>query len=138
MLNNYTPIDDLITKPQPASTGSLSKETEPLFTEPETIKHAVEHEEHEEVSPYIQTRKETIKVPYDLQKIGVTATPTTKFPTYQNIKLPISDTEIFEGLHKPVSSSFRWLAELCVYILKKVHIHLKKVHHHVVRIMKPS
>ena len=89
----------------------------------------------EEVKPLVQVHEETVEVPPDLKQMGVQATPTTHFPT-QEVHTPISDEEIMKGLHEPTTSSFRWLAELALYILKHAHIILKTVHGKVTRVVK--
>lgn len=35
------------------------------------------------------------------------------------IKLPLSETEVRDGLHHKIIDSLRWLAEFCVYLIKK-------------------
>ena len=47
---------------------------------------------------------------------------------------PITDEKIEEGLHQPVNSSWRWLSEFLIYHLKQMHLNLKKVHGHIVRV----
>lgn len=138
MSQNFTPIDDLIKKykSQPVS---RPKEVEPIVAQPEAgeIKEVVEHEiKDEEVKPFVSPRTETIKLPPDLKKLGLQPVTTTKFPSYQNIKLPISDEKIIIGLHKPVTDSLRWLATLAVYLLKMAHLQLKVVHGKVVRVIR--
>lgn len=101
------------------------------------LQEAVEHSiEDDEVKEFVEERKENVQVSSDLQQAGVEPVQTTQFPAYQSVKLPISDEQVMEGLHQPKSSSFRWLAEFAMYLLKKAHITLKTVHGHVVRVMK--
>ncbi len=135
---NYTPIDDFIKKYQQTKYVSKPKEAEPAPSVPKEheIKEVIEHEPKKELQAYLQPRAETIKLPPDLKKLGLQPTTTTQFPSYQNIKLPISDDKIVFGLHAPVSSSLRWLATLAIYLLKKAHLTLKIVHGKVVRILK--
>ncbi len=134
--NNFSPINDLIKKSQPSSV-SPHKEAEPITKPAEvTVKEAVEHRPEEEVKPFVKTRAETIKLPPDLTKMGVRTTPTTKFPTFEEVYLPLSDDKILSGLHAPTTSSLRWLATLAWYILRKAHLTLKKVHGHVIRVTK--
>ncbi len=134
---NFTPINHLLKKSAPQPT-SLLKEAEPVSRQPEVleIKEVVEHRVEKEVRPFVHTRSETIKLPPDLKKLGLQPSTTTSFPTYQNIKLPISDEKIIVGLHAPVSSSLRWLATLAVYLLKMAHLQLKIIHGHVVRVIR--
>ena len=142
---NYTSIDDLVKKLKPRLTPSTqefvrgtTKESEPIPTRKEKyeIKEAVEHQIEEEVKPFIQPRAETIKLPPDLKKMGLQPSTTTQFPSYQNIKLPLSDDKIIAGLHQPITSSFRWLATLAEYILKQAHLILKVIHGKVIRVVK--
>jgi len=130
--NNFTPINHLIKKlPLPVS---LPKEVEPPLPKEVEIETAVEHEPEAEVRPYLQRRTETITLPPDLKKMGVQATSTSRFITYQNVKIPLADDKVLSGLHAPITSSLRWLATLALYILRQAHIGLKKVHGHVVRV----
>jgi hypothetical protein len=127
---NFTPI--------PAQPISAPKEVEPIPLSKETIeiKEVVEHKPEEEVAPYISPRAETIELPPDLKKMGLQPATTTQFPTYQNIKLPLSDEKIVVGLHAPVTTSLRWLATLALYLLKMAHLQLKIIHGHVVRVIR--
>jgi len=125
---NYTAIDDLL--------GSgLPKEAEPIATEFE-IKEPVEHSPEEEVRPFVSPRAETIELPPDLKKLGLQAVSHSSFPSYKNIKLPLSDEKIVVGKKAPVTSSIRWLAEFALFILAQAHLGLKVVHGHVIRIIK--
>ncbi len=136
MPQNFTAIDDVVKKnKQPIS---KPKEVEPVPSSKETyeIKEVVEHKPEEEVRPYVSPRAETIELPPDLKKMGLQPATTTQFPTYQNIKLPISDNKILTGLHAPITSSLRWLATLAIYLLQKAHLTLKIVHGKVIRIIR--
>jgi hypothetical protein len=134
---NYTPIDDLIKKWQQKEAVSLtSKEAEPIPKKEIEFKEVKEKEVEEEVRPHIVKREETIKLPPDIEKLGLKPIPTTQFPEYQSIKLPISDDKIIIGLHAPISSSLRWLATLALYLLQKAHLSLKVIHGRVVRVLK--
>jgi len=141
---NYTSIDDLVKKfKKPhfpsGSVGSrgIAKESEPIPTTKEKyeVKEAVEHQPEEEVKPFVQVRAETIELPPDLKKMGLQPATTTQFPSYQNIKLPLSDDKIIAGLHQPITSSLRWLATLAEYILKQAHLVLKVIHGKVIRVI---
>lgn len=98
----------------------------------ESVEHTIQDEE---VKEYVEERQENVQVPSDLQQSGVEPVQSTQFPAYQAVKLPITDEQVMAGLHQPKNSSFRWLAELAMYLLKKAHITLKTVHGHVVRVM---
>ena len=134
---NYTPIDELIKKWQQNEVVSLpSKEAEPIPKKEIEFKEVKEKEVEEEARPHLIKREETIKLPPDVQKMGLKPIPTIDFPQYQNIKLPLSDDKIIVGLHAPISSSLRWLATLALYLLKKTHLSLKVIHGRVVRVLR--
>lgn len=125
---NYTPIDDLLG-------AGLPKEAEPIAAEFE-IKEPVEHSPEEEVRPFVSPRAETIELPPDLKKLGLQAVSHSQFPSYKNIKLPLSDEKIVVGQKAPITSSIRWLAAFALYILAQAHLGLKVVHGRVIRVLK--
>lgn len=133
---NYTLIDKLIKKYKNADRVNLSKETEPIATEKFEMKEVVEHEPDEEIEKFISPRAETIELPPDLKKLGLQAASHSKFPSYKNIKLPLSDEKIIVGQKAPITSSIRWLATFALYILARAHLGLKVVHGHVIRVLK--
>lgn len=131
-VKNYTPIDHLVNP----TTLSVSKETEPstMLNEPLKIHEITEQKEvHKSVKNHIEVKKENIELTPELEKAGLETTKTTQFPNYEEIHLPISDEKIIVGLHQPITSSFRWLATLAIYILKQAHFTLKVVHGKVIR-----
>jgi hypothetical protein len=138
MTTNYTPIDDLIKKKLASHIGSIAKESisVPSSKEISHIQEAVEHEPSDEVKPFIEVKPHTIKLPPDLKTIGLQPVATTQFPTYQNIKLPLSDDKIIIGLQAPFTSSLRWLATLAIYILAQAHLGLRRIHGKVLRVVK--
>ena len=133
---NYTPIDKLIKKYKDTDKVSLHKEFEPIAAEKFEIKEIVEDNLEEEVRPFVSPRAETIELPPDLKKLGLQAVSHSKFSGYKNIKLPISDEKIIVGQKAPITSSFRWLATLALYILGQAHLGLKVIHGHVIRVLK--
>ncbi len=139
-VQNYSPIDNLIAKfKKNYYTPLPSKEMGPAARSEEhkDFRISVEHKElDEEVKPYIQVHEEVAEVPPVLQQMGVQATPTAHVQTQQEVKTLISDEEIVKGLHQPTTSSFRWLAELALYLLKRAHITLKTVHGKLTRVVK--
>ncbi len=139
-VQNYSPLDDLIARYKKTSYTPLpSKEMEPVITQEEQkdVKIVAEHKDlDQEIKPHVQVRREVVEVPPDLQAIGVQATPTTQFATQQQLQTLIPDADIIKGLHQPPTSSFRWLAELALYILKRAHITLKTVHGKIMRVVK--
>lgn len=150
---NYTPIQHLIdeslqpdTAPQVAQ-GTVSKEGEPAVlsdaemqknVETAPLQEVVEHTPQAEVKPFVQVRSETIELPPDLKKMGLKPATATSFPSYQSVTLPISDDQVYTGLQAPISSSFRWLAEICLFLLKRAHLTLVSIHGNVVRVVKKS
>ena len=137
---NFTKIDDVLKKNNLSVTSSLSKESEPGFGSNESvdeIQEVVEHEPDAETKSFISPQSDTIKLPPDLIKLGVkSSNNNNNFPTYQNVKLPISDDKVIIGLHSPISSSLRWLATFATYLLARAHLGLKVVKGHVVRVLK--
>jgi len=139
--SNYTTIDDIVAKHanHKESAPSFTKESEPLFrkTEQTEIQEVVEHESRDvEVKPFVTPKAETIQLPPDLKKMGLETINKTQFPTYQNVKLPISDEEVIKDLKEPPTSTKRWLGELAKYILLRAHLALKEIGGKVVRIIK--
>ncbi|MCS7093494.1 MAG: hypothetical protein NZL96_03700 [Patescibacteria group bacterium] len=141
---NYTPIDDLLVKykannkDELVSKSTLStKESEPINLEKVVeIKEVVESEVEKEVRPYLQPRKEIIHLPPDLKKLGLQEVNSTIFPSYRNVKLPISDEKVIVGLKAPVTSSLRWLATLAMYLLARARLTLKVIGGRVVRVIR--
>lgn len=133
---NYTAIDELVEKNRNRDKVSLHKEAEPIAAEKFEIKEVVEHEPDEEIEKFISPRAETIELPPDLKKLGLQSVSHSKFPSYKNIKLPLSDEKIIVGQKAPIASSLRWLATLSLYILGQAHLGLKVVHGHVIRVLK--
>jgi len=125
---NYTPIDDLLGTNRP-------KEAEPISAEFE-IKEPVEHSPEEEVRPFVSPRAETIELPPDLKALGLEAVSHSKFPSYKNIKLPLSDEKIIVGQKAPFTTGIRWLSTFALYILAQAHLGLKVVHGKVIRVLK--
>lgn len=140
---NYTSINHLIDK--------LKKEyiSVPIESEPIRIKTKEEigdipiiaetekeHEVPEEIKPYVRINQDTLDIPPDLQKFGLKPVSPSSSSIFQSIKLPISDDKVMQGLHKPVTSSWRWLSELSIFLLRQAHLMLRTVHGHVVRVIK--
>lgn len=138
---NHTAIDNVVAKhkEQKNEVSSFAKESEPIFrkTEQTHMQEVVEHESKDtEVKEFITPKAETIQLPPDLKKLGLESVNKTQFPSYQNIKLPISDEEVIKDLREPPTSTKRWLGELAKYILSKAHLALKEIGGKVVRIIK--
>ena len=132
--NNFTSIKKLVEKPKTVS-SHIEGEPIPISTETR-FKEVVEHEPEAEVAPHIVKTHESIKLPDDLKQFGLESVDTTQFPTYQNIKLPLSDEKIIYGMKAPVTSSMRWLAVLATYVLAMKHLILKVVKGKIIRVIK--
>jgi hypothetical protein len=136
MAKNFTPIDDLIKNSRPSVSTPMKEVEPPVYSQEKyDIKETAEQEVDKEVRPFIEVKSQTIQLPPDLKRLGVQPVSPTVFQSFQNIKLPISDDKVVVGLHAPISSSFRWLATLALYILRRAHLSLKTVHGKVIRIL---
>lgn len=139
MNQNFTSIDHLLEPQLQVAAGFAGPEKIEIAVstpkEEYKIHEVVEHTGPKEVKGYIEARPETVRIPKELKKIGVVSVVNPIFKNYKPVVLPLSDQSIEQGLHAPITSSFRWLAELCLYILKQAHLTLKKVHGRLVRVV---
>lgn len=103
-----------------------------LYMESSEVEPSVEDEE---VSNYVEIEKKEIELHPDLKKAGLQAVQSSSLDPKHNVQLPISDEKVIQGLEKPVTSSWRWLAELSLFLLRQAHLTLKKVHGKVVRVL---
>lgn len=129
---NYTPINHLIAPPV-----SKPREAEPFKTSSEPIEvHEVVEQDRvdESVSSHIEVKKEQVEIPDEVAAAGVVATGDSQFTTLKKLELPLSDDKIMTGLHASVTSSFRWLATLAMYILRQAHMNLKMIQGKAVRV----
>ncbi len=125
------------------TTISYSKEGEPVEIAPEKKSQPeVEFTEKEptiedaEVKKFVKVEQQPrFELDPSLKKAGLSAIDTTSLDTKHRIQLPIPDEKVIEGLDKPLTSSWRWLSEVAMYMLHKGHLTLKKIHGHVVRVM---
>jgi len=131
---NFTPINHLISPPKSAS---FPKEAEPIIkgSEKSIIQEVVEYEPsgHPKI---IQIHPGTIKLPPDLKKFGLQPVSNSQFSSFKSVTVPLRDDQVLVGLHAPITSSFRWLATLAVYILSHSHIKLKTVEKKTIRVFK--
>lgn len=129
--NNFTQVDYLV--------GRVSKEHELRKVKKRDsfkITETVEQESPEGIKQFIQSRPEDVQIGSDLQKAGMEKTKEApRYARKKTIEFPIADDMVEKGLHAPIASSLRWLAEWSAYILKKAHLVLKKVHGHVKRVI---
>lgn len=128
-IKNHTPIDHLIapvTKP---------KESEPFMSRKESlaVPEAPEQEiQNQSTRPYIQQTDDTVHLPPELVKIGVEVVDHS--PVADALHTPMSDEKVIEGLHQPITSGWRWIAEFTKFILQRAHITLKVIHGKVTRV----
>ena len=134
-MQNYTPIDELMAKLNAPVSGP-TKEVEPLtkINEPLKIHEITEHKEIDEsLKNHLEIKKENVELSPELKNVGVEAVETSSFQSQKPITLPLSDEKILIGIHKPITSSLKWLATLAMYMLKQAHMTLKVVHGKVIR-----
>gem|GEM_PF-609591 len=144
---NYTPIHHLIDDSDAQDKSStqtihITKEGEPIeinadkIIPPEIeIPETEPHIEDKEVEQFIEVNQDTPTLHPALKKAGLQTIDDTSLDPKHKVSLPLSDDKVMEGLHKPVTSSYRWLAEFALFMLKQAHLTLKKVHGHVVRVL---
>lgn len=148
MSTNFTPIDYLLnqsdpvtTTPEPISTGSVEK-TEPvggriIESKPIVeIKEEVVEEKSKQpgVQDYVQVQSAIPKISADVAAAGVQASGPSVMAEDPILELPLPDEQIPAALKKPVSSGIRWIAEICLYMLRKAHLKLKTIHGKVLRV----
>jgi len=92
--------------------------------------------EDAEVGEYIKTQKTDPEIHPELKEAGLRTIHEDSLDEKYKVELPIPDEEVIEGLHKPISNSWRWLAEIALFALKQAHLSLKRIHGHVVRVMR--
>jgi len=143
---NYTSVQRIIDeyekkKKQPQSV-SYSKEGEPIkISSDKVASQEIELTDSEpkiedkEVEKFVEVQKDEPSIHPDLKKAGLQALSGDSIDPKAKMKLPLSDDKILYGLHQPVTSSIRWLAEMALFMLKHAHLTLKKIHGHVVRVM---
>lgn len=136
MQQNYTDITDLVLEAQDAfdilSWGHPESEPRPApkeRTDHIEMQEVVEHEPGSDVQGYVQSHPVQIDLPEDVRDLGVEVIEhPIQYPAHVSIKVPLSDEKIIQGKKLPLDSSFRWLAEVCLFILHKAHIRLKIAH----------
>ena len=149
---NYTSIQHLLEdgkKPQSAHISGLP-EHEPILTSPKPAETSTSPDEQAEVDvtvekdpdiedtevgEYLKTQNTDPEIHPELKKAGLQTIHRDSLDKKHKIELPIPDEEVLEGLHKPINTSWRWLAEIALFMLKQAHLGLKMIHGHVVRVM---
>jgi len=146
---NYTSVNHLLEDRKKKEDEDDQPKSVALTKEGEPIKMAVEktpvkemeisedepHIEDKEVKKYLEVKRDEPEIHPDLLKAGLNAVNTSSLDPKHKVQLPLSDEKIIKGLHQPISSSLRWLAEFALFMLKQAHLTLKEVHGKVVRIM---
>lgn len=82
----------------------------------------------------VKVRPTVIPIPPAVSKLGVKPAGTNiPVATASTVVLPISDTQIAQGLNEGISNSLRWLSEWCIRRLKQLHFAVKSVHGQLIR-----
>lgn len=130
---NYSPITWLSKTENQVSFGH--KEIEP---KPVVKKESLSNLSEQEALPKAETSRQsepTLEVIPDLpeideglQNVGVEVIDNDSIfvANGRKIDLPMSIATVDKGLHKPLTSGWRWIAELTRYILAKFGIKIKK------------
>jgi hypothetical protein len=122
MINAMNNLPDTSGKPinPPASTATIGigKESEGIsISDNETGLQSAgaEVELPKEVSAIGVTQQPTvIPIPQPISQLGVKPTGSNiPIQTNPSVDMPLSDSELAQGLHISVINSFRWLAEWC-------------------------
>lgn len=106
------------TIPTPTGTIGIGKEAEGVsISDAEQGLHAsgAEIELPKEVTAIGVTQQPTVvPIPQPVSQLGVKPTGTNiPIQTNTSVAIPLSDSELAQGLHISVINSFRWLAEWC-------------------------
>lgn len=127
-MNNLPDTSGKSTNP-PASSATIGigKESEGIsISDSETgLQSAgLEMELPKEVSAVGVTQQPTVvPIPTPISQLGVKPTGSNiPIQTNPSIVIPLSDSELAQGLHISVINSFRWLAEWCQKQLKMIKI----------------
>ncbi len=137
-------VDDHHKDQKQSSSAPHSKEGEPIRTQAAEsvsrseviVSESEPYIEDKELEQFIEVKTDIPEIHPDLKKAGLQAIDTTSLDPRQRVHLPISDEKVMEGLDQPVSSSFRWLAEIAQFMLRRAHLALKRVHGKVIRVIK--
>lgn len=132
----YTDISHLILEAQDAFDMASwgMPERDPMPAPKERSDHVemhevVEHQPTEAVDGYVEDAHTPIFVPPDVQALGVVPVAhAVQYPAYDTVKVPLADQNIIAGKKMPITSAYRWLAEWCLYLLKRAHIRLRVAH----------
>lgn len=119
-----------ISPAQPAGgqLGSISvgKELEPAAgsLEQATFKDVSSAKEielpKEVVASGVTTQPITVQLPQAVTQMGVKSVGQAVMPQAPAVALPLTETQIAQGLKQSITSSWRWLAEWCMRKLKQL------------------
>ncbi len=117
-MNNLPDASGKSTIPTPTGAIGIGKEAEGVsISDSEQGLHAAgaEIELPKEISAIGVTQQPTvISIPPPVSQLGVKPTGLNiPIQTSPSVAIPLSDSELAQGLHISVINSFRWLAEWC-------------------------
>ncbi len=69
----------------------------------------------------VKIQPTTVQMPQNVTQMGVKVVGQGAPPPVVSVTLPLTDEQIAQGLHQSIISSWRWLAEWCVWRLKQLH-----------------
>ncbi|MFA6005249.1 MAG: hypothetical protein WC775_02070 [Patescibacteria group bacterium] len=135
MTQNFTALpDEMVKKPAPVA-GVPHKEAEPLRIDTgirseiseDVVEEQVEAQPTADVAQHVTVVPEKVALTKEQEDLGVQAAETSIFVQGKKIDVHIPAEEVEAGLQKPMTSGWRWMAELIKYILHKFHMSVKKV-----------
>ena len=125
-------------QPQPIVSSGNKEAIGGSIDQSESLKDATgaEFELPKEVSSVgVRIQPTTVSIPQPVMQMGLSpAGQNIPVQTKTTVTLPLSDDQIASGLHASLMESVRWLAEWCVFRLKRMHIALKTVHGKLTRV----
>lgn len=127
-MENFTPLPNSLLSTQNQAPGSVRKEAQPAPA-PREIPNTQEIEVHKELAPPLELKshmevvKDTMPTTPHLEQAGAHIPETSAFTKPQPITLGLPDSAVVKGLQAPVTSSYRWLAELALWLIK-AHQHV--------------
>ena len=113
---NFTPLGKSIFTNREEVSIDSSNSLGPMptvFNNPQeiSIETGNDHALDIEVSPFMDSRQEVANVSSDLKDF-ISPIDSTHFRSFEKITLPLTEEKIQKGLKEPITSSFRWFAEL--------------------------
>lgn len=142
-VTNGTPPDDHSQQQAAPASVTITKEGEPIpVTSEKSASPEISYSESEpviedkDVKKYMHVTRDEPRIHPDLKKAGLLAIDTSTLDPRHRVELPISDEKIVQGLKQPFTSSWRWLAEFALFMLKQAHLSLKQIHGNVIRVIR--